>query len=51
MKNIIDEATRITETTKTLLDLIITNKLNLAKRKGVLPLDISDHHLFLVLHF
>jgi len=45
MHNIIDEPTRETPKTKTLIDLIVTTKPELINIKGVTPLGISDHSL------
>ena len=45
MQNIINTPTRITLKSCTLIDLIVTTKPRLIKRKGVLPLGISDHCL------
>ena len=45
MQNMIQEATRITPLTKTLIDVIATNKPELVRATGVLPLGITDHSL------
>ena len=45
MQNIINTPTRMTLESRTLIDLIVTTKPRLIKRKGVLPLGISDHCL------
>ena len=45
MKNIINTPTMITLESRTIIDLIVTTKPRLIKRKGVLPLGISDHCL------
>jgi len=45
MQNIINMSTRITLESSTLIDFIVTTKLDLINRKGVLPLGISDHCL------
>ena len=45
MQNMIKEATRITPLTKTLIDVIATNKPELVRATGVLPLGITDHSL------
>ena len=42
---LIKDPTRITPTSETLLDVILTNKPELFKASGVLNLEISDHHL------
>ena len=45
MQNIVDEPTRLTPQTETLIDLIVTTRPELINIKGVLPLGISDHCL------
>ena len=45
MQNVIKEATRITPSTETLIDVIATNKPELVRTTGVLPLGITDHSL------
>ena len=45
LQNIVEEPTRVTLETKTLIDLIVTNKPELFNIKGVLPVVISDHSL------
>lgn len=45
IQNVIKEATRITPSTETLIDVIATNKSELVRRTGVLPLDVTDHSL------
>ena len=40
----IDEPTRITATTQTLLDPVITNNINFVEKAGVIPPFCSDHH-------
>ena len=45
MQNIINTPTRITLELRNLIDLIVTTKPRLIKRKGVLPLGISNHCL------
>ena len=42
---LINEPTRVTETSSTLLDVIITSNINLVESFGVLPCHISDHYL------
>ena len=41
VQNVIKEATRITPSTETLIDVIATNKPELVRRTGVLPLGIT----------
>ena len=43
VQNIVNKPTRITLGSSTLIDLIVTIKLNLINRKGVLPLGLSVH--------
>ena len=43
MKNVVKGPTRITYHSKTLIDLIVTNRKDLVKQKGTCPLGISDH--------
>ena len=45
LTQVINEPTRITETTSTLIDLILTNKPEYISTGGVLHLGISDHSL------
>ena len=45
MHNVIKEATRVTLTTTSLIDLIVTTKKELVRLTGVFPLGISDHNL------
>ena len=45
VQNAIKEATRITPLTETLIDVIATNKPELIRRTGILPLGITDHSL------
>ena len=43
LQNIVEERTRVTLETKTLIDLIVTTKPELFNIKSVLPVGISDH--------
>ena len=45
LTNCIKEPTRITETSASLLDVIITNKVNSVIESGVLPCSVADHEL------
>ena len=45
LQNTVEEPTRLTLETKTLIDLIVTTKPVLFDIKGVLPVGISDHSL------
>lgn len=45
LTQLIKEPTRVTETSSTLLDVIITSNTNLVDSSGVLPCHISDHYL------
>ena len=45
MQNIVNQPTKITLGSSTLIDLIVTTKPNLINRKGVVPLGLSDHCL------
>lgn len=45
MENIIPDNTRITPTSSTLIDLIVTTKKELVNLAGTFPLGISDHNL------
>ena len=45
MQNVIAEPTCITYTTKSLIDLIVTTKVDVVRCTGVMPLGISDHCL------
>ena len=47
LKNLIHEATRITKTSETLLDLFLTDNLRKIQSSGVVHVNISDHSLFL----
>ena len=44
-QNVIKEATGITPSTETLIDVIATNKPELVRRTRILPLGITDHSL------
>ncbi len=48
LTQVINEPTRITETTSTLIDLIFTNKPEYISSAGVIHLSISDHSLVYV---
>ena len=48
MQNVIKEATRITPSTETLIDVISTDKPELVRRTGILPLGMTDHSLVYV---
>ena len=41
----IDQATRLTRTTQTLLDVILTSKADLFSCSGAVDLGLSDHHM------
>ena len=43
MQNVVNEPTRVTPTTQSLIDLIATTKVNLVGKSGSLPLGLSDH--------
>lgn len=43
--NIIDEPTRVTETTESLIDHVLINNISMVSQSGVTPLRISDHYL------
>ena len=45
LTQLINEPTCVTETSSTLLDVIITSNINLVESSGVLPCHISDHYL------
>ena len=45
LKNLIHEATRITKTSETLLDLFLTDNLRKIQSSGVFHVNISDHSL------
>ncbi|KAK2555228.1 hypothetical protein P5673_023208 [Acropora cervicornis] len=45
MQNAFTEPTRITYTTKSLIDVILTTKMDVVRCTGVMPLGISDHCL------
>ena len=45
LQDVITEPTRITSTTESLIDLIVTTKTNMIRKSSVLPLGISDHCL------
>ena len=45
LTQIIDEPTRTTQDTKTLIDYIATNRPELASDSGVIPCGISDHDI------
>ena len=45
MENVIQEATRQTPTSTSLIDLIVITKKDLVSATGVFPLEISDHNL------
>ena len=45
MQNVVQEATRTTNTSSTLIDLVVTTRKNLVSSTGVFPLGISDHNL------
>ena len=45
MQNVVNEPTRVTPTTQSLIDLIATTKVNLVGKSGALPLGLSDHCL------
>ena len=45
MKNVEDRPARITNHSKTLIDLIVTNRKDLVKQKGTCALGISDHDM------
>lgn len=44
MQNVIQEATRLTITSSTLIDLVVTTRKDLVSSSGVFPLGTSDHH-------
>ena len=48
MTNIIKKPTRVTETTKTIIDLIITTDKSKVKQSGSFSSGISDHHIVYV---
>ena len=45
LKNVINKATRITDTSTTLIDLVICSDTSKISHQGVCDLGISDHHL------
>ena len=45
MQNVITRDTRVTPTSSTLIDLIVTTRKDLIKNAGSYPLGISDHNL------
>ena len=45
MQNVVNEPTCVTRTTQSLIDLIMTTKVNLVGKSGALPLGLSDHCL------
>lgn len=45
MQNVVVENTRETQTTSTLIDLIVITRRDLISKCGVIPLGISDHNL------
>ena len=45
MKKVVKGPTRITNYSKTLIDLIVTNRKDVVKRRGTCPLGISDHDM------
>ena len=45
LKNLIHEATRITRTSETLLDLFLTDNVKTIQSSGVVHVKISDHSL------
>ena len=45
MQNVITRDTRVTPTSNTLIDLIVTTRKDLIRNKGSYPLGISDHYL------
>ena len=45
MENVIQEATRQTIASSSLIDLIVTTRKDLVSATGVFPLGISDHNL------
>ena len=45
MQNVVNEPTCVTPTTQSLIDLIVTTKVNLVGKSGALPLGLSDHCL------
>lgn len=45
MQNVVVENTRETQTTSTLIDLILITRRDLISKCGVIPLGISDHNL------
>ena len=45
MQNVVTENTRVTPTSSSLLDLIVTTRKDLINTSGVFPLGISDHNL------
>ena len=45
LTQLINQPTRVTETSLPLLDVLITSNINLVESSGVLPCHISDHYL------
>ena len=45
LKQLITKPTRITDTSKTLLDVIITNNTDMVIKSDVYPCEIADHEL------
>ena len=45
MRNVVKGPTRITNHSKTLIVLIVTNRKDLVKQKGTCPVGISDHDM------
>ena len=45
MNQVLTEPTRVTRTSKTLIDVVITNSKERLNRTGAYPLSISDHYL------
>ena len=52
MRNVINQATRTTQTSSTIIDLIITTDTSKIRRSGSFNSGISDHHIvFAVLNY
>ena len=45
LAQVIDKPTRITETSRTLIDVLITNRVDMILQKDVVPCPIADHEL------
>ena len=45
LNNVINEMTRITLTSESLIDLIVTTRMDMVQSSGVFPFGISDHNL------